>query len=136
MGKSGDSRRISRQMPTSWTMAASTPGGDDGAEILFRLGHFVGENERVEGDVALDAAAMEEFHQLGQIGLGEIMGAHAGVEAFEAEVDGVRAVFDGGLGAIPIARRREQFGRTCAVGTQLVGCARFFSREFTRLPTL
>jgi len=52
---------------------------------------------------------MEEFHELRQIGVGEIVGAHPGVEFFQAEVNRVRAVLDGGLGAIPIAGGREKF---------------------------
>ena len=84
-------------------------GGDDGAEILFRRGHFVREDQRIEGDVALDAAAVQKFHEPRQVGLCEIMGAHARVETVEAKVNGIGTVFDGGFGAFPIAGGREQF---------------------------
>jgi small ligand-binding sensory domain FIST len=96
-------------MPTSCTIAASTPARNDCAQIIFRVGQFVFKNERVERDVAFDAAPVEKFHQLRQIGLGEIMRAHPGVELVEAEINRVRAVFHGGLGAFPIAGGREQF---------------------------
>ena len=45
----------------------------------------------------------------GQVGGGEVLRAHAGVEALEAEVDGVGAVLDGGAGTFPVAGRREDF---------------------------
>ena len=83
-------------------------GGDDGAQILLGLGHLVGEHERVEGDVALDAAPMEELHQLRQVGLGEIPRAHPGVELSQAEVDRIGAVLDGSFRTFPIAGRGEQ----------------------------
>src|SRR3974390_3004196 len=78
--------------------------------MLLRLGHFVCENQCVESDVTFHASAAEEFHQARQIRGGEIVSAHAGVEAFEPEINRVRAVFDSGLGAFPIASRREQVG--------------------------
>jgi hypothetical protein len=84
---------------------------DDAAEVFLGGGEFVGEDERVEGHVALHAAPVEELHEPGQVGLGEVVRAHPGVEAVEAEVDGVRAVLDGGLGAFPVAGRREKFGQ-------------------------
>ena len=54
---------------------------------------------------------MEDLQEAGQIGLGEIVGPHAGIEAVQAEVDGVGAVFDGRFGAVPITGRGEQFGK-------------------------
>ena len=96
-------------MPTSCTMAASTPAAINAAQKLLRLGHFIGEDQRIEGDITLDAAAVEELHQLGQIGFGEILGAHPGVETLQAEIDGIGAIFDRGLDALPIARRGQQF---------------------------
>ena len=90
-------------------------GGDDGAQVVLGVGgQFVGEDERVERHVAAHAAAVEKFHQRGQVGRREILRAHPGVEALEAEVDRVGAVLDGGAGAFPVAGGREQFrfGRT------------------------
>jgi hypothetical protein len=40
------------------------------------------------------------------------MGPDAGVEAAHPEEDGIGAVLDRGLGAIPFPRRREHFGLT------------------------
>ena len=37
------------------------------------------------------------------------MRPHARVEAFQPEINRVRAILDGGFRAFPIARRREQF---------------------------
>ena len=94
-------------------------GGDDRAQVLLRLGHFVFENQRVERHVALHAAAVEELHQLRQVGFGEVVRAHPGIELLQAEINGVRAVLDGGFGTFPVAGRREQFrksGRGRAVG--------------------
>ena len=68
-----------------------------------------GEDERVERDVAADAALVEKRHDLGQCIEMQIRGPGAGIEsAFEAEVDRVGAVFDGGRDAQPIAGRGEQ----------------------------
>ncbi|OQB92401.1 MAG: hypothetical protein BWX86_01839 [Verrucomicrobia bacterium ADurb.Bin122] len=83
-------------------------GGDDGAQVALGVGEFVGEDEGVEGDVAAHAALVEERHEPGQVGEREVVGAHAGVEALEAEVDGIGAVFDGGAHALPVAGGREQ----------------------------
>ena len=101
-------------------------GGDDGAQIVFRIGQFILKNENVEGDVAFHTAPVKKFHQLRQISLGEIIRTHPGVEFFEAEINRVRAVFDGGLGAFPIAGGREQFGRA-----PRLCCAVFIIRGFS-----
>src|SRR5437773_8496572 len=53
-----------------------------------------------------------ELHQLRQIGLREIMGAHPRVELFEPEVNRIRAIFDCGPRALPIPGGREQFGKS------------------------
>ena len=84
---------------------------NDGAKILFSLNHLILEDERVERDVTLHAAPVQELHQLRQIGLGEIVRAHPGVELLQAEVNRVRPVLHRRLRALPIARRREQFGQ-------------------------
>ena len=86
------------------------PARDDAAEVVLGVGEFVGEDEGVEGDVALDAAAVEKRHQRGQVGLREVFRAHAGIEAFEAEVDRVGPVFEGGARALPVAGGSEEFG--------------------------
>ena len=80
---------------------------------------------------------MEEFHQPRQVGLGEIVGAHPGVELVEAEVNRVRAILDGGFDAVPIAGGREQFGQVASCGLQVAGffgCGRdgHFKNQFNR----
>ncbi len=52
---------------------------------------------------------MQELHQRGQIGLGEILGPHPGIEPFEAEINGVGSVLDGGPHAFPVTRGSEEF---------------------------
>jgi hypothetical protein len=37
-------------------------GCNDGAEILLRVGNFVGENERVERDIAAHATSVQKLH--------------------------------------------------------------------------
>ena len=60
------------------------------------------EEERVEGDVAADAAGVQ-----GAQGFGELFeieaGFGAGGEVFETEVDAVGAGFDGGVELGPVA---------------------------------
>ena len=53
---------------------------------------------------------MEKFHQLGQIVGDKIVRAHTGVKPPDAEINCVRAVFDGGFRAFPPACGREHFG--------------------------
>ena len=79
---------------------------------MFGLRQFVGKYERVERDIAFDAAPVQELHQLRQIGLREIMGAHPRVELFEPEVNRIRAIFYCGPRALPIPGGREQFGKS------------------------
>ncbi len=89
-------------------------GGDDRAQMRFGLGQFGLEHQGVERDISLDPAPMEKRHQPRQIGDGEIVGPHPGIEFVEAEINGIRAVFDGGFGARPIPGGREQFGQNHA----------------------
>lgn len=71
---------------------------------------FAGEDEGVHGEEALHAVAVEEFHEFGEVLFGEVVGAEAGVEGGEAEVDGVGASGDGGAGAVPVSGGGEEFG--------------------------
>ena len=103
MGKSGESIRIRRQIPDVLHDGGVHARGDQGVRKRWASGHFVGKDQRVEGDITLDAAAVEKLHQLRQIGLGEILRPHAGVEAVQAEVNGVGPIFHGGPGAVPVA---------------------------------
>ena len=98
-------------------------GGDDRAQIIFRINQFVLKNQRVERDVTLDSATVQKLHELRQIGRGEIVRPHPRVKFFEAEVNRIRAVFDGGPGALPVAGRRKQFGQTRRFGH---ACVRVF----------
>ena len=82
-------------------------GGNDAAQIDLGLGEFVREGQRVERHVPAHAAAMEIRHELREVGDREVLGPHAGVEALQTEVNGVRTVLDRGLHAFPIAGRRQ-----------------------------
>ena len=53
---------------------------------------------------------MEVGHQFGQVGLLEVLGADPRVEAPHPEEDGVGAVLDGGLHAIPLPGGRQDLG--------------------------
>lgn len=106
-------------------------GGDDGAQILFCALQFVRKDQSVERHVAAHAPAMQKLHELRQVRLGEVMGAHPGVELVEAEVDGVCTVLHGGFRAFPIASRGEQFRQTQA-GLATVGGSGRFSCDDSR----
>jgi hypothetical protein len=105
-----------RRQPPDQTANANVldDGGIDArrnqrSQITLRIGHLIGEDQRVERHITLDAAPVQKLHQLRQFSLAEIIGPHPRIEPFQAEVNGVRAVFDRGFGALPIARRGEQF---------------------------
>ena len=85
---------------------------DDRAERACGLGEFVGEDQRVEGHVALHAATVQIGHQFRQVSLFEVLGPHAGVEAADAEEHRVGAVLDRRADAVPFAGRGEDFGLT------------------------
>ena len=103
-------------------------------DMLFDCFEFGGKDERVERDVAADAALVEKRHDLGQRVEMQIRGPGAGVEsAFEAEVDGVGAVFHGGRYAQPIARGGQQLQTaTHPAGTTLILAAVFACRRSVR----
>ena len=63
----------------------------------------------VERQMDLDAAHMAVAHGLREVVELEIFCAVAGVEGLHAEVDGVRAVADGGTQGVDRAGGREQF---------------------------
>ncbi len=91
------------------------PGGYHGPQVLLRLRHFILKNQRVEGDVAFYAASVQKVQELWQIGFCEVLGSHSGVEFVQPEIDSVRAVLDGGPGAVPVAGRGKQVGNAeCA----------------------
>jgi len=86
-------------------------GRNDGAQVLVSLSHFVGEHERVEGDEALHALAMQEVENARQFLDGEVVGARPRIEpAAQPEVDGVRSGRDGGAQAFFLAGGREELG--------------------------
>ena len=92
---------------------------DERAQELFRLRHFIGKDQGVEGDITLDPAAVEELHQAGQIGLREILRAHPGVEPVQAEVNGIGPIFHGGLDAFPVTGGSEQLGGIANCGWRM-----------------
>ena len=74
-------------------------------------------------------------------GGGEIIRPHSRIEAIQAEVNGIRAILDRRPGALPIARRREQFrarqGRAGFFrrrGLPFQCCAVRHAGQLTRLP--
>ena len=79
-------------------------------ELGFGVREFGGEDEGVEGDVTFDAMGVEEGHEAGEVFLGEVVGAQAGIEPGHAEKDGVGTVGDGGAGTVPVAGGGEEFG--------------------------
>ena len=96
MGQSGHTAWINRG-PQVLHQHGIDPGGDGLARGKLQCSQFVVEDERVERDVALDAAAVQVAHQRGEFVGGEVDGPGAGVQpAAEAEIDGIRAVFHGG----------------------------------------
>ena len=114
------------------------------ADELLDFWQLAGEDERVERDVALEAAAVQLGHELGQLGDVEVLRAGAGVEAgVEAEIDRVGAVFDRGADAVAIAGGGEEFGAgwnlVSHLGSLAMGRRRkrssqrlFFSRRFCK----
>jgi len=62
---------------------------------------------------------VEKFHQFRQIGGGEIVGAHPRIELFEAEINRIGAVLNGGAGAIPIAGGGEQLRQIADCGLRI-----------------
>ena len=129
-------------------MAASTPAAISVRKNSSASGDLVGEDERVKRHIPLHPAPVQEFHQLWQVAFGEIVGAQPGVETFQPEIDRIRAVFHRGFGAVPIARRGEQF-RARRRGAKFAGALillfdcgaachlrRQFSPVWTRTPIL
>ncbi len=87
-------------------------GGRHRFDHLCEFSQFVGEHERVERGVALEAAQVEHLHQRRQVVERKIRRAGPGVEpALQAEIHGIGPVFDRGPGTVPVARRGEEFGR-------------------------
>ena len=77
----------------------------------FDLDQLAGEDQRVERDVALEAASMQFAHELWQIGDIKILGPRAGIKTgIESEIDRIRAVLDCRANTIAVAGRGEQLG--------------------------
>jgi hypothetical protein len=77
---------------------------------------LVGEDKRVQRDVALHTTLMKRCHNLRQVIGAHVFGPSAGVEAdVEAEVHGVGAIFDGRPDAFAVAGGGEKL-RTAADG--------------------
>ena len=108
-------RKIGRELPDQTADAGILhdhrvhAGRHHRPQMPFRLGEFVFENQRVQRDVTAHAAPVEKGHQFRQVSGGEIVRPHPGIELFQPEIDGIRAVLDRRPGAIPIAGRRKQF---------------------------
>ncbi len=85
------------------------PRFDQVAERFLQVGQLAGEDQGVEGDVSPDPPAVQQAHDLGEVGAVEVGGAGAGVVPLEAKVNGVRAVLDGCDQACPIPGRSQEF---------------------------
>ena len=69
---------------------------DGRPDDFFHRGQLVVEHERVECEIAADAAGAEKGHQLGQVGQAEIGCPGAGVKAaLQSKIDGIGAVLHG-----------------------------------------
>jgi hypothetical protein len=77
-------------------------------KVLLRFGQFVLENQCIEGDVSLHATPVQELHEFRQVGLGEIMRPHPGIETLQTKVDRVCSVLDSSLRAFPVTSRCQQ----------------------------
>ena len=112
-GSSGQSRWISRSSAEVLHEHGIDARRDGQPRGPLGLLQFVAEDQRVERQIALDAAGAEERHQFGQFGRGEVRRPRPGVEtALQAEVDGVGPVFDRRPRAVPIAGRGHQLRRS------------------------
>ena len=85
IGKSGDQPADQAAHPHVLHDGGVDTGGDDGLQVVFGGGKFVGEDQRVERDVAAHAAPVQELHQGGQVRFGKVVRAHPGVETAQAE---------------------------------------------------
>ena len=88
---------------------ASAPAAAIAASASAASAQLVVEDQRVEGDVALDAAPVQRAHDLGQFVQREA-DLGAGGEVLQPEVDGIGAGFDGGVKLRPVAGRAHDFG--------------------------
>ena len=91
----------------------------DGLVMLMYFDELYGIADEVSKEWS--PKSVQELHERGQVGLGEVLGPHAGIEAVEAEVDGVGAVFYGRAGAVPVTGRSQQFGQTVWSGGSRFG---------------
>ncbi len=97
-----------RTMPTSCMMRASAPACGDLRQRVRGFVQFVVEDERIERDVALDAAPVQGRHDLRQFGQRK---PHLGArrEVFEPEIHGVRAGLDRGTQLWPVSGGTHDF---------------------------
>ena len=78
---------------------------DDRTQEVLGVFELVGKDQCVECYVAPHATLMQVSHEIGQVGLGEVLATHAGIEAIQAKENGIRAIFDGSARALPIPCR-------------------------------
>ena len=84
-------------------------GFGDGGDGAGGFGEFVFEDQRVESEIAADAARVQRAHDFGQFFEREAdFGARG--EMLQAEVDGVGAGFDGGAELRPVTGGAHDFG--------------------------
>ena len=98
------------------------------AEGARGLVQFVIEDQGVERDVALDAAAVQGAHDFGQLGQVEA-DLGAGGEVLEPEVHGVGAGFDGGVELRPVTGGTHDFRLTEGVHPGLLSTSGYHHRR-------
>ena len=96
------------RMPTILHDERVGAGFGDRGDALRSFCQLVLEDEGVEGEIALHAAAVQGPHDFGQFSSVEA-DFGAGGEVLQAEVDGVGAGFDGGAQLRPVSGRAHNF---------------------------
>ncbi len=82
-------------------------------DVRRRAGDFrqlVGENQRVERDIASHVAVVQVLDHLGQFFPSEVRRPMPRIEVRQAEIDGIGAVGHGRAQGVPIPCRGEKFG--------------------------
>lgn len=107
MGKSGQISHQANQPQVLNQHRVDARAGHT-AHDLFNARELAREDQGVERDVALDAAAMQKRHQLVERIERDVGGSGPGVKArVESEVNRIGSVLDRGARTIPIAGRSQ-----------------------------
>ena len=79
------------------------------AHLLRRAGQLRVREQRVQGQIDLDAPDVTVFHRLGELFRGEIFCVAPGIIITKAQIDRPRAALNGGGDRLPGPGRRQQF---------------------------